>query len=374
MQIRKKFLKLEDELNEIIKERQEATRGLTLALLTKNHCFFIGITGTAKSMLIKTLSDSIEGAKYFEHLIFQATRPEELFGVIDVSKVVEGRNVRKTEGYLPDVHFAFLDEIWKGNSAILNGLLKIINEREFRNDNKIQKCPLETVLSASNELPEDENLDAIWDRFLLRYKVGYVTKDSSLKEIMTMRDSSPNTTLTLDEIHEAQDEVKNVQISDDILEMLIMIRNQLKIEGLIPSDRRMRAITNVLRAQAWLDGRDKVIDDDLNIITHMLWDDTTEIQKVNEVVLSEINPKLGEARELYDGILESYRAYQKSDESEKTKAIGEATMDINNAKRRLVEIKKLMDSEDRSTEEVERFIYIAKEKIEEMNKYWTMED
>lgn len=370
MKVKDKFIELEDELNNIIVEREDAVRGLILALLTREHCFFLGLTGTAKSMLIKKLSETIEGARYFEHLIFQATRPEELFGSIDVSKIIKGRNVRKTKGYLPDVHFAFLDEIWKGNSAILNGMLKIINEREFRNDNKLQDCPLETVLSASNELPEDENLDAIWDRFLLRYNVGYVAQDSSLKKVIISGKTSPKIKLTLDEIHDAQDEVQNINIPDDVIESLIMVRNRLKVEGLIPSDRRMKAITKVLKAEAWLDGRTKVIDDDLNVLVHMLWDDTTEIQKVNEIVLSEINPKLNEAKKLYDGILESYRAYQKADEKDKMKAVGEALQDINSAKRRLKELKDLMEHSGRSIDEIEKYIETANEKVDEINSYW----
>lgn len=367
MEVREKIQNLEDELNEHIIEREDAVRGILNAVLTREHVFLLGVTGTAKSMLIKCLNESITDSRYFEYLIFQGTKPSELFGEVDVSKLVDGRTVRLTENRLPDCHFAFLDEIWKGNSTILNGMLKIINEREFRNDNELQNVPLETVMSASNELPEEENLDALWDRFLLRYVVNYVENDESLEKIMKQSEGvEMDTKLTIDEIHDAQDEVEDVNIPQNIYDDLKYVRKSLKNEGMIPSDRRMGAIPTVIRAEAWMNGRDSVTSDDLNILTHMLWDDTTEIQKVKEIVINIVNPKLREADELFDDIMDDYKRFQQAKKDKKTKISGDVVMSINKAKRDLMDIKKIMEHDNRDTSKVEGYIEKADEKSDEV--------
>ncbi len=87
----------------------------------------------------------------------------------------EDRYVRQTRGYLPEAEVAFIDEIFKANSAILNTLLTIINERQFDNGSSREHVPLLTVVGASNELPESEELDALYDRFLVRRQVNQVS-------------------------------------------------------------------------------------------------------------------------------------------------------------------------------------------------------
>jgi hypothetical protein len=70
---------------------------------------------------------------------------------------------------------AFIDEIFKANSAILNTLLTVLNERLFDNGSQRLPVPLITLVGASNELPESEELDALYDRFLVRRQVRQVT-------------------------------------------------------------------------------------------------------------------------------------------------------------------------------------------------------
>ena len=74
----------------------------------------------------------------------------------------------QTETMLPEAEIVFLDEIFKSNSAILNSLLTILNERKFSNGSKVMDVPLLSMFGASNEVPNDDTLAAIFDRFLLR--------------------------------------------------------------------------------------------------------------------------------------------------------------------------------------------------------------
>src|SRR5690606_20606604 len=117
-------------------------------------------------------------SNYFQWLLTRFSTPEELFGPVSLAELEKGVYKRNTANKLPEAHFVFLDEIFKANSAILNSLLTLINERIFYNNGGIVHSPLISVIGASNEYPEDENLEALFDRFLLRFELDYIQQDS----------------------------------------------------------------------------------------------------------------------------------------------------------------------------------------------------
>src|SRR5207237_8488506 len=80
----------------------------------------------------------------------------------------EGDLVTNTDGMLPEASFVFLDELLNANSAILNSLLMVLNERVFRRGRETRKVPTLMFVGASNRLPEDDALGALFDRFLMR--------------------------------------------------------------------------------------------------------------------------------------------------------------------------------------------------------------
>jgi len=163
--------RLETELASGFVGREEEARVAVLALLTKSHAVFIGEPGTAKSALIRRLSQLVS-AKYFYYLLSKYTVPDELIGAIDPIAYRQGRFVRIVQGKLPESQIAFIDEVFKGSSETLNTLLNIMNERIFVDaDGTVYQCPLWSLFGASNELPSDSELAAFYDRFLLRHFV-----------------------------------------------------------------------------------------------------------------------------------------------------------------------------------------------------------
>src|SRR5215831_2417809 len=140
---------------------------LGVCLVAGENLFLLGPPGTAKSALVQELARRIEG-RVFDYLLTRFTEPNELFGPFDIRKLRDGDLVTNTEGMLPEASFVFLDELLNANSAILNSLLMVLNERIFRRGRETRRLPLLMVVGASNRLPEDEALGALFDRFLLR--------------------------------------------------------------------------------------------------------------------------------------------------------------------------------------------------------------
>jgi MoxR-like ATPase len=158
-------------------ERRRQVRLALLAALAGEHTLLIGPPGTAKSELARRLHLAFEEASYFERLLTRFSVPEELFGPLSISALEQDRYERQTAGYLPQASIAFIDEVFKANSAILNALLTLLNERKFDNGAGRQDCPLISVIGATNEVPAGEVAEAFFDRFLVRLPVAPVSVD-----------------------------------------------------------------------------------------------------------------------------------------------------------------------------------------------------
>src|SRR6478672_8934551 len=177
MNAREKLKNIREELKQTFLERSDLIDGALAALLSSHHLLIIGPPGTAKSMLADELCRRIDGANYFQWLLTRFTTPEEIFGAVSLKALEQDDYRRVTTRKLPEAHIAFLDEVFKANSSILNAVLTLMNERRFHNGRAVEVVPLITLFAASNELPEDDELQALYDRFLLRFVVSYIDED-----------------------------------------------------------------------------------------------------------------------------------------------------------------------------------------------------
>ena len=287
-------------------ERDTLVDGVLIGLLCRQHVLILGPPGTAKSMLARQVCQRL-GGQYFEWLLTKFTTPEELFGPVSLPALEAGRYERVTDGKLPQAQIAFLDEVFKANSAILNALLTLLNERRFHQGTRAERVPLLSLVAASNELPEEDELEALYDRFLLRFQVGYIQQDHRFVDLL--RQPDPETTgaqldaATLDQLQAA---AASVEVPDGVLSDIVEIRSRLNTEGVIASDRRYRMAVRVLQASAVLHGRDRVRASDLAWLQHVLWSDPEEVEKVKAVLGDivtgfdeEANKLLFQAREVH---------------------------------------------------------------------------
>ena len=299
-ELQEKFLDLRTSMNTHNLERTDEVDIVLTALLAKQHAVFLGPPGTAKSQMAYDVVNAFGGANIFKWLVSKYTTPEELFGPMSIQAIKQDKFRRVVDGKLPSADVAFIDEIFKGNTSILNSLLTIMNEGEFDNDGRYP-VPLRTLLGASNEMPEGEELNAMFDRFHFRKQVDYIHEPGNFIRLLkgTPGDMPE---LSLEDLDEAYNEVAQVNVPDDILDTVYLIRQDLLTEGIVPSDRRFRQAIKSLRAYAWLNGRDVVTDDDFVILQHMLWSSPQEYKAVVRTVLQHTNEINMRANELLDEI------------------------------------------------------------------------
>ncbi len=290
--LHRKFADLSDDFQTRYAERAtEIDLGIK-ALLTAQHYLTIGAPGTAKSMLAHDLALAFE-VPYMRKLLGKDTPPEEMFGPYDLKEMKEtGRLVRITSDRTAQkAVIQFWDEIFKSSSAIRNKQLTILNERFYDHGEEFYKVPLISVFAASNELPDDsEESGAFFDRFLIRRFVSYIKDPNEFIKMMRTTAHEQKKVMTEKELRAAIEGVQEIRIPQTVEEAYLDLRSTLDLEGVIVSDRRWKQTLDLLRANAWQDGRDTADTSDMVILQHALWEDPSHVKPVLRAVLALASP------------------------------------------------------------------------------------
>lgn len=307
--IRKQMKALLADMNKGAMERDEVIGLSLLAAMAGESIFLLGLPGVGKSMVARRLKDAFRGATSFEYLMSRFSTPDEIFGPVSISKLKdEDTYERVTDGYLPSADIVFLDEIWKAGPAIQNSLLTAINEKIFRNGDHDMNLPLIGLISASNELPaEGEGLEALWDRFIIRYIVNPINDHSGFKALITGKGAKYTGVdaahqLTREDWEVMQQEAESVDIPSYIVDLIANLRSKYIVrmnrkysgdsddEVKVPyvSDRRWKKIVGILKMSAMLNGRTAVDLSDCMLLEHMIWDNDSEIPQVCADVQEEV--------------------------------------------------------------------------------------
>jgi len=260
---------------------------LGISLVAKENTFLLGPPGTAKSAIVKALSKGIENGKNFEYLLTRFTEPNELFGPFDIKKLREGELVTNTEGMMPEASMVFLDEIFNANSAILNSLLMALNEKVLRRGKQVLKLPALMFVGASNVLPEDEALAALYDRFLIRVKCDYVNPDLLNQVLLAGWKLEKGTvgeaaTITPNTITELQAYAKKVNLNP-ILNSYVALIHTIRNTGINISDRRAVKLQNLIAASAVMCNREEAILSDLWVLKY-IWETEEQIEVLEGII------------------------------------------------------------------------------------------
>lgn len=299
-------------------EREHVIDGLLATLLSKQNAFLLGVPGTGKSDLVRNICKGITGANYFGYLLTPTTDPSEVFGPVAVTKLLKDEYTRDVSGYLPDSHIGFLDELFRGSSAILNSLLTLLNERTFNNGKTVVKTPIQSIVAATNSWPDEESLQAFADRFLFRPTVDLLRKPVSKRRLdewaLSLVDRPQvGEHLTLEELQQLQDAASEIAASEEFLDRFSGVWEMLASRNIVVSDRRRVQILKFLKAWALVQGDDELYPEHLhNSIVHIVYQSKEDQDVIVEVLEQEIptaDRVFNDAKRAAAGIMAEYSSH-----------------------------------------------------------------
>lgn len=306
---------------------------LGICLAGGENLFLLGPPGTAKSALVRELARRLDG-KVFDYLLTRFTEPNELFGPFDIRKLREGELFTNTEGMLPEASLVFLDELLNANSAILNSLLMVLNERVFRRGRETRHLPTLMVVGASNRLPEDETLGALFDRFLLRVHCDNIPGDQ-LGEVLqagwqldVKKHEVVTNPVSAEDIRGLQQQLIQVDLLP-LRQAYVELVLRLRQAGITVSDRRAVKLQRLVAASALLCGRHVATRTDLWVLRY-IWDSEEQREVIAAIVQEAVDKATEEektsAHPRSQGLLPDPEALAR-DLEELTKQLTEAAAD-----------------------------------------------
>jgi len=323
------FEKLQATLNASLICREEEVHCITLALIARDHCLFVGPPGTGKSALSSAIGVAI-ATNEFSVLLTKFSTPDDVFGPVSLTGLKADRYERVLTGRLAEAEIAFIDEVFKANSAILNAMLTAMQERKYDNGGKRVSIPLRTLIAASNEWPEEGELEALFDRFLIRRSVNPVPP--SERGRLLFDDLPPvQPVMTLAEIDTAHVQAMALPIGLEAKQCYQEILHTLSKEKIIPGDRRMRSALRVARAEAFLAGAAEVERVHLEALRDVLWPRYSQIAATHDIVLKLANPAAGALQALMAEATELFGLDSKDESAQLSalKKLNDVTMRTN---------------------------------------------
>lgn len=371
---------IEAEVNMIMKERSDTIRAVLLGLLTKEHAVILGKPGTGKSKMVKEFTNRFcdpngNGLKLWQWQFTAFTEPAALLGPVDVSKLLAGVQEYQTAGKFPEAEVGILDEIFRA-TRVLELLLSILNEREFYNGVGPQSVPLMSSFATTNMLAQEEDLAAVYDRFLLRLETNYLSqpgfssliRDTAAKAFLSV----PKTTMQRSDLQLLQAAVDDVLLPGGVLDAVEQAQREFSKIQMHFSDRRWVQSLRVIQAHALLEGRIEADTDDIMCLTNVFWDTPEEIPAARKVLGKLGNPANARANELMDACAALFEEWKNAtgeknfddrDASERTALHAQAATKLKRAQDELENLQNDALSAGRSTTRIDA----AMDKINTMN-------
>lgn len=340
---REKLLNIEAVVGDQVLEREEEVRGFLCSLLTYNHILYLGLHGAAKSMLSRLLCDTISWnpkngqEPYFRTQLGKNSTEDEIFGPTSNEGFKNDTFIRQTAGMLTQARIVFIDELFDSNAAVLRKMNTPLIERKFKNgtDPEID-IPLELMIGASNFTPEpDANLEAFFDRFVLRYDVSYIKEPENFRTLIQRANDNYQPEKLPPMLSEADLEIARKETAavdaSPVLAAMEELWRKLERERIHLSPRRYYSLVSIIKANAYLEGRSVASQEDLMILRHAVWEDPEQIPEVTAMVLSVAKPEVKEAQDIIDdltkAVTNAISAAEKTDyrtapENEKDHATG----------------------------------------------------
>jgi MoxR-like ATPase len=218
--------RLSTNLQTIVRGKPEQIRLVLTALACEGHVLFEDVPGTAKTMLARAISGSIEGADCSRIQCTPDLQPMEVTGMAVFNQQTRDFEFRPGPVF---AHVVLVDEINRAMPKAQSALFEAMAERQVTADGTTRALPHPFFVLATENPIEHEGTfplpEAQLDRFFLRTTLGYPQPEDELQIVLDQRHGHPLDALrpavTIDEVRELQRTVEDVYI-DRLLQRWIV--------------------------------------------------------------------------------------------------------------------------------------------------------
>lgn len=257
-------------VSEVIIGKEEVVELLFIGLITSGHVLLEDVPGTGKTVLAKSFAKSLSLA--FKRVQFTPDLlPSDLSGIHYYNQK-HGEFQFRPGPLFTNVLLA--DEINRATPRTQSSLLECMEERQVTIDGDTMALKLPFMVIATQNPIEHQGTFALpeaqLDRFLFKIKMGYPTTEEGLRLLRRFKEHDPLETLapivTADELEEARQAYRSVNISDDVLNYLLALVERTRTREDVAigvSPRGSQALLRASQVHAVLRGRDYVTPDDI---------------------------------------------------------------------------------------------------------------
>lgn len=371
---------IEASLKQDYYEREEAIRVMMLALLGRFNAVLIGAPGSAKTDLMVALAESFydaqtgNGLTHFAYQLNEFVSDNDLFGPPNVPVMMQGGYERNVTGRLPEGDLVLLDEVFKA-TTLLNTLLEVMNERTYTNGTKKIDVRAQAFFGTSNEMPQGEGLEALWDRFHLRCVVEYIKDQTNMRSLLARRATRGTNKrqprlvrMSIQDLLVLQAQVPTIVVPGSIFDILLRLRADLsKNHGIAASDRRWAQCIDMLQANALLEGRSQVEEDDFVVLNHVLWDVPEKRDDVKKMTAKLANPIVAKANEIKDAASKMWSQAQQDlagcsqpgQEGDRAVIAMQSLSKVNTSKKELEKLVQQMKDEGKPTTRIDQAVRVV---------------
>jgi MoxR-like ATPase len=285
-----------------------------------------------------------------------------------MNKIKQDKYERVINNTVLDSDLAFIDETFKANSGILNSLLQIMNERQYRNGEALMDIPLISMIGASNELnDESDGLEALFDRFHLKFVVKPIKEPGNFMKMLengNPQENAPKNIFTKADLDSARTEISEIKLDKNIIHKLTKLREELNHGGLFVTDRTYNSAIKVLKTEAWIHGHETIEEDDLDILRHMFWTDPDQMRTIYMKILEMTNPEKNIVLDKFEESMRLVRELfaEKDPVQANSMAIEYATK-LKDAKKEINKLRSTMVSKNKNVDDVDKMLKEINEQI-----------
>ncbi|MEE3149593.1 MAG: MoxR family ATPase [Candidatus Neomarinimicrobiota bacterium] len=273
---------LKEAVSETIVGQADLVNRLLIGVLANGHILIEGVPGLAKTLLVKTIAQLIDSK--FQRIQFTPDMlPADLIGTLIYNQKTGGFETRKGPIF---ANIILADEINRSPAKVQSALLEAMQERQVTigEETFVLDSPF-LVLATQNPIEQEGTYplpEAQVDRFMLKLKVDYPTKDEEKQILRKMAKTSVNQSINPvakpEQILRAQNIINDIYVDEKveeyILNLIFATRNPEDfglndLPGLIDYGASPRASINIVlaaRARAFIEHRGYITPEDVRFV------------------------------------------------------------------------------------------------------------